>query len=81
MKKDVDRMKSPGPEPEQMVGKHIQDMQQRSVVIRQRRTLESPDFRRKNSGNVPEVRDPRIFQNLVFVIVNEAVKKSIGIDC
>ena len=79
MEEDIDQMKTPGFQAEDMVIEHKNNVHQRPVVVRSVvPRKETPDTFGKYRRYVPYLRDPRIFHNLVLVVIYKKARKSVG---
>lgn len=79
MEEDIDQMKPPGFQTEDIVTKHKNDVHQGPVVVRSViPRKETPDTFGKYRRYVPYIRDPRIFHYLVLVVIYKKTGKGVG---
>ena len=81
MKKQIDEMKAPWFQPENMIGHRVDDMHQRPIVIGDSSSFETRYVRDEHLGDVPEISNPTVGYDLRFIVIDESVEKGIPVDC
>ena len=80
MEEYIDKMKTPWPQPKNMIIEHVNDMHKRPVVIGGSARLEAPYVLCKDIVQISNISHPGVIHHLYNIVIDKTIRNGVVID-